>query len=177
MFSTSLNVCMWKALANQQWPCRHTHISTLFKIYRFFENRSKSLSKQSTLLRSTYRRHLLGSKPNYQQRKYWSQGNKATTGSGKLHTICFSMHCIGNTYIYMYVYIYNGYKNLSTYLSYTAGFLQAQELSDLLKPLKMVQLHLPGFQNFALPKNVYMWKALANQQWSCRHTHKHIYIV
>ena len=59
-------------------------------------------------------------------------------------------------YICMYIYIYNGYKNLSTYLSYTAGFLQAQELSDLLKPLKMVQLHLPGFQNFALPKNVYM---------------------
>ena len=84
------------------------------------------------------------------------------------------MHCIGNTYIYICMYIYNGYKNLSTYLSYTAGFLQAQELSDLLKPLKMVQLHLPGFQNFALPKNVYMWKALANQQWSCRHTHTNI---
>jgi hypothetical protein len=47
-------------------------------------------------------------------------------------------------YIYIYMYIYNGYKNLSTYLSYTAEFLQAQELSDPLKPLKMVQLHLPG---------------------------------
>ena len=44
----------------------------------------------------------------------------------------------------IHVYIYNGYKNLSTYLSYTAEFLQAQELSDPLKPLKMVQLHLPG---------------------------------
>ena len=44
----------------------------------------------------------------------------------------------------MYIYINNGYKNLSTYLSYTAEFLQAQELSNPLKPLKMVQLHLPG---------------------------------
>ena len=56
--------------------------------------------------------------------------------------------------IHVYVYIYNGYKNLSTYLSYTAGFLQAQELSELLKPLKMVQLHVPGFQDFALPKHL-----------------------
>jgi hypothetical protein len=56
----------------------------------------------------------------------------------------------------IHVYIYNGYKNLYTYLSYTAGFLQAQELSELLKPLKMVQLHLPGFQDFALPENVCM---------------------
>ena len=62
------------------------------------------------------------------------------------------MHCIGN--IYIYVYVYNGYKNLSTYLSYAAGFLQAQELSELLKPLKMVQLHVPGFQDFALPKHL-----------------------
>ena len=75
---------------------------------------------------------------------------------------------------WQYMYIYNGYKNLSTYLSYTAGFLQAQELSELLKPLKMVQLHLPGFQDFALPENVCMWKALANQQWSCRHTHTNV---
>ena len=56
--------------------------------------------------------------------------------------------------IYIYVYVYNGYKNLSTYLSYAAGFLQAQELSELLKPLKMVQLHVPGFQDFALPKHL-----------------------
>jgi hypothetical protein len=118
----------------------HTNISTLFEIYRFFENRSKSLSKQSTLLSYTYGRHSLVSKPKYQQRKYWDQGTKATTGSGKLHTVCFNMHCNGNTCIY----IYNGCKNLSTYLSYTAEFLQAQELSDPLKPLKMVQLHLPG---------------------------------
>ena len=60
-------------------------------------------------------------------------------------------------YIYIYVCIYNGYKNLSTYLSYTAGFLQAQELRELLKVLKllqMVQLHVPGFQDFALPKHL-----------------------
>ena len=51
--------------------------------------------------------------------------------------------------IHVYVYIYNGYKNLSTYLSYTAGFLQAQKLSKLLKRLQMVQLLLPRFQDFA----------------------------
>jgi hypothetical protein len=56
-------------------------------------------------------------------------------------------------YIYMYVYIYNGYKNLSTYLFYTTGFLQAQELKELLKPLRMVPLHVPEFQDFALPKH------------------------
>ena len=59
--------------------------------------------------------------------------------------------------IHVYVYIYNRYKNLSTYLSYTAGFLQAQELRELLKVLKllqMVQLHVPGFQDFALPKHL-----------------------
>ena len=56
--------------------------------------------------------------------------------------------------IVLAIYIYNGYKNLSTYLSYAAGFLQAQELSELLKPLKMVQLHVPGFQDFALPKHL-----------------------
>jgi len=54
----------------------------------------------------------------------------------------------------IYIYVYNGYKNLSTYLFYTTGFLQAQELRELLKPLQMVQLHLPGFQDFALPKHV-----------------------
>ena len=44
----------------------------------------------------------------------------------------------------MYIYIYNGCKNRSTYSSYTAGFLQAQELSEALKPLKM---DFPGFQD------------------------------
>ena len=44
------------------------------------------------------------------------------------------MHCID----------YIGYKNRSTYLSYTAGFLQAQELSEALKLLKM---DFPGFQD------------------------------
>jgi hypothetical protein len=57
-------------------------------------------------------------------------------------------------YICIYIYIYNGCKNLSTYLSYTAGFLQAQELSKLVKLLQMVQLHVPGFQDFALPKHL-----------------------
>ena len=46
----------------------HTNISTLFEIYDFFY-RSKSLSKQFTLLSYTYGRHSLVSKPNYQQRK------------------------------------------------------------------------------------------------------------
>ena len=46
--------------------------------------------------------------------------------------------------IYIYIYIYNGCKNRSTYSSYTAGFLQAQELSEALKPLNM---DFPGFQD------------------------------
>jgi len=44
------------------------------------------------------------------------------------------------TYTYIYIHI-----------------LQAQELRELLKvlkPLQMAQLHLPGFQDFALPKHV-----------------------
>ena len=115
--------------------------------------------------------------------------------TGKLHTVCFNMHCIDNIYIYTYIhtyihtyniYIYIGYKNRSTYSSYTAGFLQAQELSDALKPLQIVQSHLPGFQDFALLKhlrekkqvstnlNVWLWQALVNQQRSCRHTHTQI---
>ena len=51
--------------------------------------------------------------------------------------------------IVLAIYVYNGYKNLSTYLFYTTGFLQAQELRELLKRLQMVQLLLPRFQDFA----------------------------
>ena len=152
MFSTSLNVCMWKALVNQQWSCRHTH-------------KYLHCLKSTDFLKIDPRVYL-------SNLHYWgihiedihwvpnliiSKGNneaKATKQQQVLASyIQYVSICIVLA-IHIYMYIYNGYKNLSTYLSYTAGFLQAQELSKLVKLLQMVQLHVPGFQDFALPKHL-----------------------
>ena len=152
MFSTSLNVCMWKALANQQWPCRHTHTYLhCLKSIDFFK-----IDPRVYLSNLHYwGQHI--------EDIYWvpnliiSKGNneaKATKQQQVLASyIQYVSICIVLA-IHIYMYIYNGYKNLSTYLSYTAGFLQAQELSKLVKLLQMVQLHVPGFQDFALPKHL-----------------------
>ena len=173
MFSTSLNVCMWKALANQQWPCRHTHT------YLHCLKSIDFLKIDPRVYLSNLHYWVIHMEDiHWFQNLIINKGNNETKAPKQQQVLASYIQYVSMCIVLaIHVYIYNGYKNLSTYLSYTAGFLQAQELSDLLKPLKMVQLHLPGFQNFALPKNVYMWKALANQQWSCRHTHKHIYII
>ena len=96
--------------------------------------------------------------------------------------------CKKHTNMSTYIYIYMCIMDTRIYLRI---YPTLRELSELLKPLQMVvQLLLPGFQDFALPKhliqkihvfhkswiNVCMWKALAKLQWPCRHTHKHIYV-
>ena len=93
-----------------------------------------------------------------------------------------------HVYIHILIYIYICIMDTRIYLRI---YPTLRELSELLKPLQMVvQLLLPGFQDFALHKhliqkihvfhkswiNVCMWKALAKLQWPCRHTHKHIYV-
>ena len=151
MFSTSLNVCMWKALVNQQWSCRHTHtnISTLFEIYDFFIDPRVYLSNLHYWVIHMEDIHWV---PNL----IISKGNNEAKATKQQQVLASYIQYV-SICIVLAIYIYNGYKNLSTYLSYTAGFLQAQELRELLKVLKllqMVQLHVPGFQDFALPKHL-----------------------
>ena len=146
MFSTSLNVCMWKALVNQQWSCRHTHkhIYIVWNLWFFIDPRVylSNLHYWVIHMEDIHRvPNLIISKGNNEAKAPKQQ--QVLASYIQYVSICIVLA------IHVYVYIYNGYKNLSTYLSYTAGFLQAQELSKLLKRLQMVQLLLPRFQDFA----------------------------
>ena len=148
-FSTSLNVCMWKALANQQWPCRHTHTQTYLHCLKSID----FLEIDPRVYLSNLHYWVI-----HMEDIHWfpnliiSKGNNEAKAPKQQQVLASYIQYVSICIvlaIHVYVYIYNGYKNLSTYLSYTAGFLQAQKLSKLLKRLQMVQLLLPRFQDFA----------------------------